>query len=72
VSPVNYPASLTSLLLIAGAITGFLVANDWPAPIAAGVGIVFGSIPFVAAKVTEWFFDKPTEDGPEGNPEDPE
>lgn len=49
----NYPASITALLLIASGVTAFLVENDWSRPIAAGVGLAVGAIPFVAAKVTE-------------------
>jgi uncharacterized membrane protein (UPF0136 family) len=50
----NYPASITALLLIAGGVTTFLTDNGWSPPIAAGVGIVAGAIPFVAAKITEY------------------
>ena len=53
-NPKNYPASFTALLLIAGGVTKFLTDNGWDAPLAAGVGLVAGCLPFVAAKVSEY------------------
>lgn len=49
----NYPASATALPIITPLSYAFLVEADWSKPVAGGVALALGAVPYTVARIVE-------------------
>lgn len=49
----SYPASATALPIITPLSYAFLVEADWSKPVAGGVALLLGVVPYTVAKIVE-------------------